>query len=504
MDIPQLKLLAGRVRDLLKQSSHTIGHSQSLDLISALPGLRNWPEVMAFPARVAACELDATSSGRLSFRLKKNFALDVTAKDLLAELMPENAQASNIVPQVWPGGPTPGVYVTTSQDAINALLVRYEEATDGGLVYAERAGNGRQGSIDLGDSGLWSTGIDRLPTGTLLVVGPIELDQSTWESAAQRVDMACVHALNPGHRVAILVDTPTPETLHEDLVLMVRSMAEDPSEDTYTALVGVVTEDGELQQHQPFSQGYPAPTVVHVNSGLDALPALTREALRQELTSKRSGIVLLGSSEITENTAYEQMVACLALTEHVGPVARIMPRHRSTPAKDWMVPDAIKALPFLPSVESAYAQGYKRIIVSSHYTEADTLLNYDDAMFFCGTYGHDIGSISMHPSARSGNSQRAIMARIIAVLGLLQIPSKSGAAVASDLFIRGDLLGPTEGRFVECEEYLRENRLIRWEDELTSLLDTKAVTVAAVKKANARNRDVQALLSGYRTSKKVA
>ena len=58
MDIQQLKLLAGRVRGLLEQSRHSIGHNQSLDLIAALPGLRNWPEVQAFPDRVAACELD--------------------------------------------------------------------------------------------------------------------------------------------------------------------------------------------------------------------------------------------------------------------------------------------------------------------------------------------------------------------------------------------------------------------------------------------------------------
>lgn len=502
MDIPQLKLLAGRVRDLLEQSSHTIGHSQSLDLIAALPGLRNWPEVMAFPARVAACELDTTSSGRLSYRLKKHFALDMTSRDLLAALVLEGSAISGIVPQVWPSGPPPGVYVTTSQDAINALLERYEEATDGGLVYAERAGNGWDGSIDLGDYGLWSAGIERLPTGTLLVVGPIELDQSTWEEAAQRVEQACLHALTPGHRVAVLLDTPTPETLHEDLVLMVRSAAEDPSDSTYTALIGEVTEAGELQQRRPFSQGYPAPAVVQVSAGLDALPKSVQEALCKELTSKKSGIVLLGSSEIAENMAYEQIAACLTLTEHVGPVARVMPRHRSTPSKDWMVPDAIKALPFLPSIESAYDQGYRRIIVSPHYTEADKLLDYDDAMFFCGTYGHDVSVISVGLAARSGNQERALVARIIAVLGLLQVPSKSGMAIASDLFVRGELFGPTEEKFSECTEYLKENRLICWEDELTSLLDAGVVTAATLKKVPGRNHGIQAFLARYRTGKK--
>ena len=84
MDIPQLKLLAGRVRGLVQQSSSIIGHSRALDLVAALPGLRNWPEVVAFPDRVAACELDITSAGRLAFRLKRTLALELPAEDLLS------------------------------------------------------------------------------------------------------------------------------------------------------------------------------------------------------------------------------------------------------------------------------------------------------------------------------------------------------------------------------------------------------------------------------------
>ncbi len=41
MDMPQLKLLAGRVRGLLEQRDVSVGHSEALDLVAALPGLRN-------------------------------------------------------------------------------------------------------------------------------------------------------------------------------------------------------------------------------------------------------------------------------------------------------------------------------------------------------------------------------------------------------------------------------------------------------------------------------
>ena len=176
MDIPQLKRLAGYVRSVLKHSNHAVSHNQSLDLISALPGLRNWPEVQAFPNRVAACELDTSSASRLVYRLNHKFDLKLTPQHVLLALNPRDPASEQVlVPQIWPTGPVPGVYVTTSQAAIDALVVKYEEATDGAVFYAERAANMADGAIDLGDYGLWSSGLDRVPGGTLIVVGPIEL-----------------------------------------------------------------------------------------------------------------------------------------------------------------------------------------------------------------------------------------------------------------------------------------------------------------------------------------
>jgi hypothetical protein len=158
------------------QSNHQAGHNQSLDLVAALPGLRNWPEVVAFPERVIACELDGAAASRLAFRLKRKFDLKLLPHDVWAALSVSQS-AAQPAPQIWPTGPMPGVYVTASQEAINALLERYEEATDGALVYAERAGNHCEGAIDLGDNGLWSAGLHRVPSGTLLIVGPLELNQ---------------------------------------------------------------------------------------------------------------------------------------------------------------------------------------------------------------------------------------------------------------------------------------------------------------------------------------
>lgn len=501
MDIPQLKVLAGRLRGVLQQSPSQLGHSQALDLIAALLGLRNWPEVIAFPDRVAGCELDAASIGRLAFRLKKNFALELTSKDLLLALAPEVASAPHVPLQVWPGGPPGGVYFTTSREAIGALLGSFETATDGGLVYAERAGNGADGSIDLGEYGLWSQGIDRLPSGTLLVVGPLELDQGSWQEAAERLEIACSHALNSRHRVAVLVSTPTPQTLCQDMVVLLRSSSTERT-DIETALAGVVTEDGQLERRDPFASAYPMPRVaVYSDANLEALPASTREVLQLTLAGCSSGIVLFGSSEIAEHSAYDQLASGLALTAGAGPAARIMPRHRGTAAKDWMVPEAIKVLPFLPSIESAYAQGYRRMIVTPHYTRGEMIANYDDVLFLGGTYYFQVADIALKLIAGMGERDADILKRIVVVLGLLEVPSDRGRVVASDLFVRGTSSESVGTEYDQFKAFLQAGRVVRWEEEMASLLNAGAVTEAAVTKASGRHHVVKDFLRGRRKAR---
>jgi hypothetical protein len=270
----------------------------------------------------------------------------------------------------------------------------------------------------------------------------------------------------------------------------------------------LVAEDGELQPRRPFAGAYPKPFHARANVGLDALPVSTRKALRHELAMRTAGIVLFGASEIVENTAFDQLAAGMALTEHAGPAARIMPRHRGTPAKDWLVPEAIKALPFLPSIESAYAQGYRRMVINPHYSR-DVLADYDDVLFLGGTWGHDVADIALPLTAGGGKENRMVIEKIIAVLGLFQVSGRRGHAVASDLFVRGTLRGPIgtgsfDSDYSEFEAFLKANRVVRWEEELVSLLDTGAITVTGIKKAGQRHHRVQEFLAQQRTAKKAS
>lgn len=316
MDIQQLKLLAARLRGLLQRSECSIGHQLSLDTTASLLGLRNWPEVLAFPQRVVAAQIDAAALSRLAHRLRAKFDLDFTHEQLLEALSPEAKDQSQL-PHVWPSGPAPGVYLTTDQAAINALLEKYEEATDGEIIYAERAGGGWHGSVDLGEYGLWS--LARVPSGTLVIVGPVDLDQNSWSESADRLQMACINAHVNGHRVAVLINTPSPDWLCEDVLSMVRSCKDFEDEDQ--ALTGVVTSTGDLVAKTPFARQGPSPAyskkAIH-QPRTGAIPSAVLAHLEPALRSCRDGIVLIGSGVIAEHSTIDLVEHTLALTEHVG------------------------------------------------------------------------------------------------------------------------------------------------------------------------------------------
>jgi hypothetical protein len=502
MDIPQLKLLAGRVRGLLDQHDVAIGHSQALDLIAALPGLRNWPEVGAFPDRVATCELTSTTAARLAHRLRSKHGVEFSPQSLVDALTPPDAPklSGRIAPTIWPSGPAPGVYVTTSQAAIDALLQRYDDATDGELVYAEDAGSGWEGAIDLGEHGLSSKGLARVSSGTLLVIGPLELNQGAWDSSAHKLEWACLRAQCDHHRVAVLIDTPQPEFMFKDIEIAVRQVAPE-GDDCHLALTGIVTDDGELVPRAPFVQPVAAPVVKTVDAPTDALPPRVIELLEARLQQRRTGFIILSSCVWEEHWGIEQIAAALPLTEAVGPVARIKPRNRSTPAKDTMVPDIVKALPFLSSVESAYAHGYRRMLVSPSYTDFRDLLNYtDDVLFFVGSHSLEVEEALMETVRFRGfGDLEKVYERLVACIGIGPISVGDQIVRIADLFVPGSKALPAGADFEAITKHVRKNRVIRWEDELTQLLDSGVVTpdLAKASLERRRGKTIEAFLAKW-------
>lgn len=499
MDVPQLKLLAGLVRGLLEQHKVPIGHSQSLDVIASLPGLRNWPEVMAFPNRVAATELNLTAMGRLAYRLKSRYKLEFQPPALLKALVPPDVREPEVAPEIWPSGPRPGVYIATSQEAINALLANYSEATDGALVYAERAGNHWEGSIDLDEQGLWSYGLQRVPSGTLLVLGPLHLNQQSWDDCASRLWMACIRAIESGHRVAVLMDTPTPEDLLADVQLAVE-MRQVEGEDGLDALTGVVSDDGQLLAQIPFAPPRSWPTPVPNTATHEAIPAVVLPHLQQALSKRQVGILVAGTTVINDNWwAIDLVTSLLAVTKDLGMPCRIMPRKRSTPAKDFLVPEPVNALPFLPSVEAAYAQGYRRMIVDPSHSDIELLDAYaDDVLFICGAYGPDVEE-ALRGVAGIGffHKEHKLLKHLIAVFAVAHLDRNGEvAARVCDMYVPDSNNPPPEGAaYGALSSAIRAARVLRWEEQVVPLLDSKAVSLAALKKEFRRCHELEEFLA---------
>lgn len=495
MDAQQLKLLAGRVRDLLAQHNHLVVHGQALDLIAALPGLRNWSEVMAFPARVAECRLSESPATRLAYRLKSRFGLDIETPALLQILDPSQA----VLPELWPTGPEPGVYVTASQDAINALTAQYAEATDGAALYAERAGLGADGAIDLGEHGLWSSGLDRVPSGTLLVIGPLNLAQDEWDRNAERLEMACLHAYNSGHRVAVLFEAMEPDEINHEAVFLVKE--KDPDGDLDTMLKGIVGANGEMVRIQPFVQPLEKPIAVPNPEPLHSLPSGTSSLLSEALAISPFGILVVGSSLNKANRA-ELLETLLPLTDAAGPVARIIPSLRAGYDPEPNLSERFQNIPVCSSVASAYARGYRRMVIEQAYSASDDIKQYaGEVCLLLGTWATTVGDAFCQAIRPADYDKPEILSNLIAVLGVEEIPTKTATHAVADLFVYAGQEPPTPSRFSDVIAYLNDNRVLRVEDGVHELLTQGEVSAAQIKKAVPRNQAILDVVATWKRSK---
>jgi hypothetical protein len=207
---------------------------------------------------------------------------------------------------------------------------------------------------------------------------------------------------------------------------------------------------------------------------------------------------LLGSEDNTDNPAAELVAATLALTEHAGPAARIMPRNRSTPAKDWQVPEAIAQLPFLPSIESAYEQGYRCMVVSPNYTEGELLLEFaGDVMFIAGGYGSNVEEIFGRAIRTRGADESELLPAILAVLGV-----KGATNAAEPAYVVIDLCVPDSKQPPESTvrgdriyDYLNKNRVLRWEDQIAQFLESGKVAEVTIRELLGRSRKMETFLA---------
>lgn len=495
MDTQKLKVFAERLRAYLERHNLTLKHGQALDLIAAIPGLRNWPEVNAFPARVATAQWDEHSADRLAQRIAKLHALSLPADELRQALEPKVISAL----KVWPNGPIPGIYVTTSQEAIDAAIAKYEAATDGALLYAENAGRSSNATIDLGEYGLFSRGMDRLPSGTLVVVGPLPLTQESWGDNKDRLNAAANLADSSSLRITVLVETPLPENLHSDIDLLLRPDDEDLDSEPVDVL-GVVTESGDLQVMQPFVQRRLAPQEAEHFTTDQRLPQVLEDALRQAVAMRPYGIIVLGITP-GDTQRKELLEAVLPLTEHAGPAVRIQPTFRPGYGKDDSpLSPHFEGLPVFPSIESAYAHGYRRMVIeSSHHGAGEAIARYaHDVCFLISSYSTEVAGAWMSSLPAQIDKPNALDV-VTAILCAADIPTKAKTVTICDAFVGGASPAPKDDDIDRLAEHMEAHRTVRWQEQLDALLTAGSVTHAQVKKALRRHN-----VDDYLTARKAA
>lgn len=495
MDTQQLKVFAERLRAYLERHNLALKHGQTLDLIAAIPGLRNWPEVNAFPARVSAAQWDSHSADRLAKRIGKLHTLILPVDELHQALEPISAS----VLKVWPDGPVPGVYVTTSQEAIDAAIAKYENATQGALLYAEDAGRSSDAAIDLGENGLFSRGMDRLPSGTLVVVGPVPLTQESWSDNKDRLNTAANLAYSSSLRVIVLAETPLPENLHSDIDLLLRPDDEGLDSEPVDVL-GVVTESGDLQVVQPFVQRRLAPSAAQHFTTNQRLPQVLENALRQAVVKRPYGIIVLGITP-SGKPRKALLEAALPLTEYAGPAVRIQPTFRPGYGKDDSpLSPHFEGLPVFPSIESAYAHGYRRMVIESvHHGASEAMVEHvHDTCFLLTSYSTEVAGAWMDAMPQRHDWPEGLES-LTAVLCVADIEAKKKTFIVCDAFIAGAPPSPAGKRFDELIAHLEAHRVVRWQDQLDALLSAGKVTLAQAKKA-LRRHDVEAHLASQKAA----
>ncbi len=144
------------------------------------------------------------------------------------------------------------------------------------------------------------------------------------------------------------------------------------------------------------------------------------------------------------------------------------------------------------------------MIVAPVYTDIEVLDAYaDDVLFICGTHGPDVAEAlrNLTGSGFLGKGQ-TLLKHLIAVFGVTYLEAKAKKTVqVSDMYVPGDdNLPPGQDAYGEVMDAIRAKRVLRWEDQVASLLDAKTVSMAAVKKAFRRVEELDAFLDAKKAA----
>jgi hypothetical protein len=402
-----------------------------------------------------------------------------------------------IQPTLWREGPPAGIYVTDSWDAANAAVARYTSDTGGADCYSD---NNRTRSLNVvalgrshpwqGGSGVFATRLHLAPNGTLIVLGPVNLAQFDWESEAERMHEACRLALERGHRIIAVVRTPRADVLRSDVVLTLRSGDYDV-EYLDGAFRGVVDQDGQCIGVVPFCERRPKPISIKGFAPDRELPDELASLLAIALGRRRRGFLVLGGGRLSVERELLFMAA-LKATENEGPVALVfgsfdheveenLETTSDKGGKTIMRSKRFPLLPLFPSIESAYASGYRRIACWGDFGECD-LGQYADQVCFviCVNCCEAREAFSVGTGAGQHASRWNILDGVIAVLSWGTLYGRKGTFPLYDAFVPSGV--PIERyRYEAVWDGLKAHRQLQWEQQVSALLAAGQVTAEDVR-----------------------
>lgn len=199
----------------------------------------------------------------------------------------------------------------------------------------------------------------------------------------------------------------------------------------------------------------------------------------------------MGSIEDVENHGAKTAESVLALTEHLGLAARIMPRHRSSMNKFDQVPAAVGQLPFLASVESAYAQGYRRFLVDPRYTNTEVMARFvEDALFIACTYAATVEDLAMHTAEAKGRNP-SLLPWLLAAVVIAPVQTQAGTEILTDLYIG------VEDAYVDNTDHIFDfvarHRTMRIEDQFRALVEKGKIDIGVASEAGIGQRTIKRL-----------
>lgn len=359
MEINELRQLSNELRGAL-HSKHglSLKHGQALDFIAALPGLRNWSEVLAMPEMVASVALDLRAAQRLSRRIKQRCDLEIAASWLLTQfILVPVARPGTPASSVWPEGPEPGVYISTSQELTESFMEAYQHATEGMPAYAvEKHVKWPHGMRFEPLESLKDSKIGELPRGTLVVAGPVSLCQGGWAHLALELRLACKAAIARGLRIVLHTYADDPKSALHDVRVAAGLRKRLP----HTHLIRGELAGG-VNVRTEHSRGTTAETAPIVEERRTEFFGSAPQ-LKAALNELSSGFLLLAYGDDAQRDAAVRDIS--AMTKATGPAAvaadLLMTRH---PVVGIDPTQMLHQLPLCSSASVAFENGFKRVFI---------------------------------------------------------------------------------------------------------------------------------------------